>query len=722
MPTAFGRCTPATREALEHIQMNQENELLNLDNDSHPVAPAIELLPQGRLTSVDLPAMLDGFLSGNDLLACGKLDSSRTRVTLAAACLAAARDRTPSITMIVVTTLQMQSWLECELAQFTQKLNLSLHCTPVRFAPKAFSTFFNQFQQESRSAIWLVRAPALADLLENLPDGAEARIRRVVLCAHDTPLSTTLKTLDEQLIATLPTAQRILIGAGIEEDEALPERLVRPPVMRHTFGDRAVDTSRITIETVFIADEHCAARLATLPKGSCVLIEYAAHLEPLAATLKAAGRSITVLTDKQTDLRNALQEADIVLMPSRYFALLPEGALERIATLDTFDNDEVFLHLLKGLSPQGRLTCLLPLRELKRIDARLTACSLISSVENATTQTVDDLPPYLGIEAAAVARPILTVRASYESEKTSPKSTSSQLEQGSELPAERQPSTSTSEPAADTTANTNQSAKARRSQRYEKHRERRKTRASQERAQHAQALTEHTSAANEPAEETLANQAAPTSQDSPRPVEGLASQTPNTGARRAKSKKHRKERNSHKASEAQNTNRSKSKAEEDVQQKAPTPKKPGESKANKRTSDEAPTPKRKRERGAAGKSVNKFNGKPSRGEGKMEKSRRNNAVTGRRQQKAQQDQWDDDNFGNSIYYQPKRQNLRTLRSDQPMHWEPEDPFHPASQALTLPQNMPDEFPARQRQRPNRSSSRNNGPMKKRQRKPTNRGR
>lgn len=56
--------------------------------------------------------------------------------------------------------------------------------------------------------------------------------------------------------------------------------------------------------------------------------------------------------------------------------------------------------------------------------------------------------------------------------------------------------------------------------------------------------------------------------------------------------------------------------------------------------------------------------------------------------------WDDDNFGNSIHYQPRRQNLRNLRSDEPLHWEPVDPFHPASQALSLPQMMPDEYPNR----------------------------
>lgn len=56
----------------------------------------------------------------------------------------------------------------------------------------------------------------------------------------------------------------------------------------------------------------------------------------------------------------------------------------------------------------------------------------------------------------------------------------------------------------------------------------------------------------------------------------------------------------------------------------------------------------------------------------------------------QESEWDEDNFGNSIHYQPKRQNLRGLRSDQTIHWEPTDPYHPASQALSLPQMMPDE--------------------------------
>lgn len=58
--------------------------------------------------------------------------------------------------------------------------------------------------------------------------------------------------------------------------------------------------------------------------------------------------------------------------------------------------------------------------------------------------------------------------------------------------------------------------------------------------------------------------------------------------------------------------------------------------------------------------------------------------------KPRQQDWDDDNFGNSIHYQPKRQNLRGLPSDQQIHWEPTDPYHPSSQALSLPQIMPDE--------------------------------
>lgn len=54
--------------------------------------------------------------------------------------------------------------------------------------------------------------------------------------------------------------------------------------------------------------------------------------------------------------------------------------------------------------------------------------------------------------------------------------------------------------------------------------------------------------------------------------------------------------------------------------------------------------------------------------------------------------YDDDNFGNSIHYQPKKQNFRHLGYDQPIHWEPVDPYHPSSQALSLPQMMPDEYP------------------------------
>ena len=62
------------------------------------------------------------------------------------------------------------------------------------------------------------------------------------------------------------------------------------------------------------------------------------------------------------------------------------------------------------------------------------------------------------------------------------------------------------------------------------------------------------------------------------------------------------------------------------------------------------------------------------------------------QPKPREQEWDDDNFGNSIHYQPKRQNLRGLRADQTIQWEPADPYHPSSQALSLPQIMPDENP------------------------------
>jgi superfamily II DNA/RNA helicase len=67
-----------------------------------------------------------------------------------------------------------------------------------------------------------------------------------------------------------------------------------------------------------------------------------------------------------------------------------------------------------------------------------------------------------------------------------------------------------------------------------------------------------------------------------------------------------------------------------------------------------------------------------------------NAAERRNRHENRREEWDDDNFGNSIHYQPKRQNLRTLRSDQPIHWQPDDPYHPSSQALSLPQMMPDE--------------------------------
>lgn len=68
--------------------------------------------------------------------------------------------------------------------------------------------------------------------------------------------------------------------------------------------------------------------------------------------------------------------------------------------------------------------------------------------------------------------------------------------------------------------------------------------------------------------------------------------------------------------------------------------------------------------------------------------------------------YDDDNFGNSIHYQPKRHNLRNLGYDQPIHWEPIDPYHPSSQALSLPQIMPDEYP-----RPVRNVNGNRAPYR-----------
>ncbi len=99
------------------------------------------------------------------------------------------------------------------------------------------------------------------------------------------------------------------------------------------------------------------------------------------------------------------------------------------------------------------------------------------------------------------------------------------------------------------------------------------------------------------------------------------------------------------------------------------------------------------------KSVTKIGQKASRVGGRIEKSEKSRAPSNRsaltRDSKPMSRR--DDNFGNSIYYQPKRQNLRTLRSDQPMHWEPIDPYHPSNQALSLPQTMPDEdYPMRSR--------------------------
>lgn len=99
------------------------------------------------------------------------------------------------------------------------------------------------------------------------------------------------------------------------------------------------------------------------------------------------------------------------------------------------------------------------------------------------------------------------------------------------------------------------------------------------------------------------------------------------------------------------------------------------------------------------KSVTKIGQKASRAGGKIEKSEKSRAPSNRSAQTRDSKTTSrrDDNFGNSIYYQPKRQNLRTLRSDQPMHWEPIDPYHPSNQALSLPQTMPDEdYPMRSR--------------------------
>lgn len=74
--------------------------------------------------------------------------------------------------------------------------------------------------------------------------------------------------------------------------------------------------------------------------------------------------------------------------------------------------------------------------------------------------------------------------------------------------------------------------------------------------------------------------------------------------------------------------------------------------------------------------------------------------------------YDDDNFGNSIHYQPRHRSLRNLGYDQPIHWEPVDPYHPSSQALSLPQIMPDEYPRNNYRNGNRAP-RNDGYGKRR---------
>lgn len=128
----------------------------------------------------------------------------------------------------------------------------------------------------------------------------------------------------------------------------------------------------------------------------------------------------------------------------------------------------------------------------------------------------------------------------------------------------------------------------------------------------------------------------------------------------------------------------------------------------------------KEKNAGAKKSVTKMGPKGAAAEGKIEKSEKSRVSAARpakRREPKRPNKWDD-NYGNSIYYQPKRQNLRTLRSDQPMHWEPVDPYHPSSQALSLPQTMPDDdFPMRSRgPRGNRGNAK---PAKKRFR--SNRG-
>ncbi len=64
------------------------------------------------------------------------------------------------------------------------------------------------------------------------------------------------------------------------------------------------------------------------------------------------------------------------------------------------------------------------------------------------------------------------------------------------------------------------------------------------------------------------------------------------------------------------------------------------------------------------------------------------------------EQFDPDNFGNSIHYQPKKPasaSRRARRDGGIERYEPVDPFAPEHQALTLPQHMPDERPRGSRQ-------------------------
>lgn len=73
-----------------------------------------------------------------------------------------------------------------------------------------------------------------------------------------------------------------------------------------------------------------------------------------------------------------------------------------------------------------------------------------------------------------------------------------------------------------------------------------------------------------------------------------------------------------------------------------------------------------------------------------ERKKKNFTPRKERQERSWDD--DDDNFGNSIHYQPRHGAVHSATSHPSINWNPADPYNPTSQALSLPQVMPDEMP------------------------------